>query len=204
MRDKRTRDSKEARSGPRASDGHRRGKVRVSFRARARADLESASRLAAKEIRGLGAYVRRQAQKALVRLTSAPVEVSFTLVSDEEIRSLNAQWRGLDRATDVLSFPQISPEELQDAESSLTDESRQPLGSDGPPLLLGDVVVAPATVFRRADAAEDFRAEMSRVVVHGLLHLMGWDHKRDPQRAAMRRKESELLDSLVPGFSITG
>lgn len=166
------------------------GKVSVFVNAEAKKALFEESPLAEKEIRNLGAYVRRQAKKTLRLLSPLPFQVTFSLVDDGEIRKLNAQWRQLDRVTDVLSFPQMSPQEIEEVDAS------DPTIPEGPPLLLGDVVIAPATVLRRGEEVTFFHREMSRVVIHGLLHLMGWDHKQASDREKMRAKERELLEAV--------
>ena len=99
-------------------------------------------------------------------------EVSVLLVDDPTIRGLNRRWRRLDRATDVLSFP-FGP---------------------GPDRILGDVVIS---VPRAAEQARRFRVplarELKRLLVHGILHLMGYDHRTVAQRREMRALEERLL-----------
>ncbi len=99
-------------------------------------------------------------------------DVSVLLVDDPTIRSLNRRWRRLDRATDVLSFPY----------------------GPGPDRVLGDVVIS---VPRAAEQARRFRVslarELKRLLVHGILHLMGYDHKTAAQRREMRAIEGRLL-----------
>ncbi len=120
------------------------------------------------------------------RLIPFPVEVSLVLVADSEMRELNGQWRGLFRVTDVLSFPQMSIEDLTiNAHEDEADSSQ-------PPTLLGDVVIAPAVVYRRAGSAEVFWEDLGRVLIHGLLHLTGRDHKKAGDRLKMRAEEEEL------------
>ena len=95
-------------------------------------------------------------------------EISVTFVTDEEIRELNAQFRGIDRATDVLSFPQF--EDVQD----IPDEG---------PAVLGDVVIS----LERARAqAEEFghseKRETIYLFVHSILHLLGYDHMEEDEK----------------------
>jgi probable rRNA maturation factor len=114
--------------------------------------------------------------------------VTIALVSDRRVRTLNRQYRGIDRSTDVLSFP------------SFTDHNRRrvPTGAprvkvgeaDGFPFL-GDVVIARGVAARQARAAgHDERTEWRVLALHGLLHLLGYDHDRD--RGEMRRVEARL------------
>jgi probable rRNA maturation factor len=105
------------------------------------------------------------------------VELSVVLTDDERIRALNHQWRGIDKATNVLSFP--------------IDEE-----DDGP--LLGDVVIARETTLR--EAAEEgklFAHHATHLLVHGILHLFGYDHERDAAGAEdMERLEADILARL--------
>ena len=105
------------------------------------------------------------------------------LTDDAEMRKLNRQYRGIDRATDVLSFPQDDP----------------PVA--GMPVLLGDVVISCETAARQArDNGEKIEREMNRLLIHGVLHLLGHDHESDPPAARrMRRLERKLLALAQPG-----
>lgn len=114
-------------------------------------------------------------------------EVSIRTVSDAEIAALKAEWMGVDAATDVLSFP--------------IDEQRPgvvpAVDPDGPPLLLGDIVLAPDFIGRQAsEFGVAPREELSLMVVHGLLHLMGWDHEVDDEAEAMEERERQLLATV--------
>ncbi len=132
--------------------------------------------------RAAGRRLRARALAFLERLGKADRELSVLLVTDRAIRALNRRWRGLDRATDVLSFPLGTPP------------------GSGP--LLGDVVISIDTAARRARAEKrDAAAELERYLVHGLLHLLGYDHQRAVDAARMARKEEDLLKSegLVGG-----
>lgn len=103
----------------------------------------------------------------------APLELSLLLTSDAVIQPLNAQWRGKDAATDVLSFP--------------LDE--------GP--VLGDVVISVDTAARRVDG-ETWRLEdeLAFLLLHGVLHLLGHDHHEPDERAAMEAEEQRLWTAL--------
>jgi len=100
------------------------------------------------------------------------------LVDDARMRSLNRRYRRRDRATDVLAFPQDAPKGG---------------GSSGEPVLLGDVVISVETAARRAGfSPPHLHKELERYLVHGLLHLVGWDHGTAATRAAMRGRERSL------------
>jgi probable rRNA maturation factor len=105
--------------------------------------------------------------------------LSVAVVSDARVRTLNRRYRGVDRATDVLSFP---------AEVSPRDEPRAP---GHKPRTLGDIVIARGVARRQArDAGHSELTEWRVLALHGLLHLLGYDHERDAGR--MRRVESRL------------
>ena len=118
-------------------------------------------------------------------------EVSVTFTDDEGIRRLNAQFRGIDKATDVLSFP-------------LTDfEGGEEPPVDGDEIALGDVVIS----LERAEAqAEEyghsFEREVAFLCVHSMLHLLGYDHVDDEAAEAdMRRRQTEILEQMGLGVN---
>jgi len=114
-------------------------------------------------------------------------EVSVRFTSDDEVKGLNADWRGKDKATNVLSFPMVEPEQL----GSLAR-------TEGGEALLGDIVLAHGVC--AAEAAEKGIAvctHAAHLVVHGALHLLGYDHERGDEDAetmedAERRSLAEL------------
>jgi probable rRNA maturation factor len=111
-------------------------------------------------------------------------EVSLVLVSADRIAALNQQHMGRSGPTDVLAFP---IEDLRAGEVPATEQG-------GPPVLLGDVLVCPAVV--RANAAEwgvAFEDEMALMVVHGMLHLLGYDHQEEADAERMETREREIL-----------
>src|SRR6185312_6457943 len=100
------------------------------------------------------------------------IEISITLTGDEEVRSLNAKWRGKDKPTNVLSFPMADERDLSKA--SVTDGQ----------LLLGDIILARGTC--EAEAAKkgvSIEDHAAHLLVHGTLHLLGYDHQRDDEAA---------------------
>ncbi len=132
--------------------------------------------------------VKAAVKDALMAEEFPPSEVSVTLVEDAFMRDLNRRWRGLGRTTDVLSFPQF--ESAEAARRAVSGEAF---------VVLGDVVVSPATVLRRA-GPEWFWQDLRRVVVHGVLHLCGWDHATRAQRRRMRARE-EVIGGMSPDGS---
>lgn len=127
------------------------------------------------------------AESAFPQLATSlrPVELSVRLTSDDEIQALNEQWRGKDRPTNVLSFPMADPEELEVA------------GSDGPELMLGDVVLAHGLCAAEAEAKGISIGDHAvHLLVHGTLHLLGYDHGDDEAAAAMEEREVRALARL--------
>lgn len=121
------------------------------------------------------------------------VELSVRLSSDEEVRTLNAAWRGKDRPTNVLSFPLVDEAELAD------------LAQGGPELLLGDVILARNTC--AAEAAErsiPLSDHAAHLLVHGTLHLLGHDHGNDRAAADMEQREVRALARLGLGDPYAG
>ncbi|HVR32526.1 MAG TPA: rRNA maturation RNase YbeY [Acidimicrobiia bacterium] len=111
-------------------------------------------------------------------------ELTITAVTDDVIASLKAEHLGIDEPTDVLSFP---IDQLVAARPPV-------VASDGPPLLMGDVVIAPAYIARQAaEHGVSESDELALMVVHGVLHLMGWDHVVDREAEAMEEREREIL-----------
>ncbi len=131
------------------------------------------------------------AESAFPQLTtgSRPVELSIRLTSDSEVQALNSTWRGKDKPTNVLSFPQLKPDELGDIP---TDGP-----TDGPDLMLGDIVLAYGVCAREAEEkAMALEHHAAHLVVHATLHLLGYDHGDDGQAKAMEQREVRALTRL--------
>jgi probable rRNA maturation factor len=113
------------------------------------------------------------------------VELSVTLTSDEHVRELNAKWRNRDKPTNVLSFPMADELDLGRANVS------------GMELLLGDIVLAHGVC--EAEAAEKgvpLEQHATHLMVHGTLHLLGYDHHKDSEAADMEAREVRALERL--------
>lgn len=111
-------------------------------------------------------------------------EVTLLFVSESEMASYNKRFLDRDTPTDVLAFPveELLPGVAPDA------------NPQGPPLMLGDVIVAPAYVQRQAtDLGVTFDDEMALMITHGILHLLGYDHIEDDEAERMEARERELL-----------
>ena len=115
------------------------------------------------------------------------IEVSVRLADDEEVRGLNAQYRGKDKATNVLSFPMIQRDLLE----SVTQNS------DDGEVLLGDIILAHGVcVAEAADKGISVQDHATHLLVHGTLHLLGFDHQGDPEAEAMEAIERDALADL--------
>ncbi len=120
----------------------------------------------------------RLVEKILLYLDLSPrSELCVSLVSDVDMRELNRQYRQIDATTDVLCFPQKS---------------------DVSPDLLGDIVISYQTALRHSRRLEiTVEEELRLLVVHAVLHLLGFDHKKKKERETMREKEKEVLSYLA-------
>lgn len=118
------------------------------------------------------------------RGVTGPSEASLVLADDALVRDLNRDYRGQDRPTNVLTFANLDGDPL-------------PVHGDDAPVLLGDVVIAFETTAAEA-AAEGKRLgdHFSHLVVHGMLHLLGFDHETDAQAAEMEGLETRILSKL--------
>jgi rRNA maturation RNase YbeY len=148
----------------------------------------------------------RAVARSLLRLLALPsAELSIVLTGDAAIRALNRDYRGKDTPTDVLSFPQLDD----------VSESPSPGGRDGPassdqPMALGDIVISVETAVRQARAMRMTPAlRMRGLLIHGLLHLLGYDHERSAAEArrkvARERELAAMLESPMtaprPGYT---
>ena len=136
--------------------------------------------------RSVLAAVAASSHAALADATMC-VEISVKLTDDEEVRSLNASFRGKDKPTNVLSFPMLDSDLLE------------PLSkAEGGEVLLGDVVLAQGVCAAEArDKGVSVEDHAAHLIVHGTLHLLGYDHETSDEDAeAMERIERRALDSI--------
>ena len=134
----------------------------------------------------LAARAGNAAAQVAPELGQARLSISIVLTDDAALQTLNYEWRGKDKATNVLSFPMLARGEL------LT------LADDGPPVLLGDIAVALETCAREAsEKSFSLQDHTTHLLVHGLLHLAGYDHESGTQDAdAMEQLEIKALAIL--------
>ena len=133
-------------------------------------------------------------RKAASACTRQDVEISLSFVSLDEIHTLNREYRGVDRPTDVLSFPMFgSIEELEEA-CAFQD------GEEGREVPLGDVVICMDKI---REQAEEFGHSTERETVylftHSVLHLLGYDHETEEDKRVMRAREEEIMETLGIG-----
>ena len=130
------------------------------------------------QLDGLAERAVLEALKQSDAKVTGAAELSVLLTNDEEQQALNKQWRGKDSSTNVLSFPQIEP---------------------GDPVvgLLGDITMARETLIREAEEqGVSFEDHFTHLVVHGFLHILGYDHLDDDEAAEMEGLETSILATL--------
>jgi probable rRNA maturation factor len=130
--------------------------------------------------------VIQRAVAAAAEIVDADVgeaEIAVMLTDDAGIRILNSNWRGIDKPTNVLSFPAL--------------QRASPSGPDDAPRMLGDIAIAYETTRKEADDEQKpFDHHLSHLAVHGFLHLIGYDHEQDHDAEAMETLEQEILAQL--------
>ena len=119
----------------------------------------------------------------LEEIESDRCEISVTFVDMEEIHSLNKEYRDVDRPTDVLSFPQF-----YDLEEEIPEVGE---------ICLGDVVICKEKAEEQAEEfGHSFEREIIYLFVHSVLHLLGYDHMEEDEKACMRSREEEIMEHL--------
>jgi probable rRNA maturation factor len=118
-------------------------------------------------------------------LDGAPAEMSLVLADDALVQTLNRDYRDKDKPTNVLSFALL--DDLEDTYDVLARD-------EGMPILIGDVILAFETVQREAlEQGKSFGDHLTHLVIHGVLHLLGYDHQSDPDADRMERLETSIL-----------
>ncbi len=123
-------------------------------------------------------------------------EISLLLTDNKEIREINKEFRNIDSATDVLSFPAIEyqePGDFSDLEEAVEEYFHPETGE----LLLGDIVISVEQAIKQAEEyGHSLVREMAFLTAHSMLHLMGYDHMEEDERSIMEAKQAEILDKL--------
>lgn len=122
-------------------------------------------------------------------------EVNLLLTMNDEIHEMNQNFREIDRATDVLSFPMVDYEKagnfnfLEDAMEYFNPETGE--------LMLGDIVISKEKVISQAEEyGHSIEREYAFLIAHSMLHLFGYDHMEEEERIAMEEKQKEILEQL--------
>ncbi len=122
-------------------------------------------------------------------------EVSLLLTMNEEIRQMNQEFRGIDKATDVLSFPMVDYETA--GEFGFLEEHREYFHPESGELLLGDIVISKEKVLSQAEEyGHSAKREYAFLIAHSVLHLTGYDHMEDDERLEMEQMQREILEQL--------
>ena len=146
-----------------------------------------------KEVESVTLLVRRCVKAALaVEGVDYPCEVNVIITSDREIQSINSQTRGVDKPTDVLSFPmfEFRPGHFKADESYADPETGR--------IFLGYIVLSLDRVLAQAKKfGHSSQREMAYLIIHATLHLLGYDHKDEgEEKARMRRQEKEIIRKI--------
>ncbi|MEO6946829.1 MAG: rRNA maturation RNase YbeY [Nitrobacter sp.] len=131
------------------------------------------------------AIIHRAIQTAaeMVDTDTGDAELAIMLTDDAGIRTLNANWRGIDKPTNVLSFPALQP-------------TGTPSAGDAP-RMLGDIAIAYETTRSEADDEQKpFEHHLTHLTIHGFLHLIGYDHETDEEAGEMENLERKILAQL--------
>ncbi|ANX00544.1 rRNA maturation RNase YbeY [Thermoclostridium stercorarium subsp. leptospartum DSM 9219] len=120
-----------------------------------------------------------------------PVLVSVLLVENDEIRRINAEYRKKDSVTDVLSFPML---DMEDG-SFITEPTE--IDMDDGKLFLGDIVISvPRAIEQAENYGHSVERELAFLTVHGVLHLLGYDHNIPEREEKMKKRQEEILESI--------
>lgn len=124
-------------------------------------------------------------------------EISMLFVDNEEIREINNETRGIDRATDVLSFPMLDYQDKKVFKEVYKDKNFDITFMDGEELVLGDIVLSLERALEQSkEYNHSFEREACYLVVHSVLHLLGYDHMEEDDKRIMRKREEEILGKL--------
>ena len=131
-------------------------------------------------------------------LENCPYEVSVNvlLTDDQGIHAMNKQYRGIDRPTDVLSFPNVDYENPSDF-TGIEDTAEDYFDPESGELCLGDIVISVDKVYAQAEEyGHTPRREYAFLIAHSMLHLLGYDHMEPDEAAVMEQKQEDILNRL--------
>ncbi|MBP9708402.1 MAG: rRNA maturation RNase YbeY [Oligoflexales bacterium] len=142
-------------------------------------------------------WLAHQAERICQLLKVDHLELSIRFVDQEEIINLNRRFREKDSSTDVLSFPQISWQKQPELGLNEHDFSKNNLNSDSVPTMLGDVVISVIDAQKNAtEIGQSLEAEILFLMVHGILHLCGYDHQIPIDEQKMLQQQTMIINSL--------
>ena len=124
-------------------------------------------------------------------------QISLLFVNNEEIREINKETRNIDKATDVLSFPMLDSPKGKFFKDVYKDKKFDVMYMDGDELVLGDMVLSLERAMEQSiEYNHSFKREVCYLVVHSILHLLGYDHMEEDEKKIMRTREEEILNGL--------
>jgi len=134
-------------------------------------------------------WVKRIAQTVLkAEGVAHPYEVSLVFTDSETVQQINRDYRGVDEPTDVLAFYMLSQKEVDDSFVLPPDEVTR----------LGEVIISyPQTVEQAREQGHSTERELALLIIHGILHLLDYDHEEPEEEAEMRKREKELLEKCL-------
>ena len=137
-----------------------------------------------------GGRVRKVVRQVLkAEGVPSPYEVSLVFTDSETVRQLNREYRGVDEPTDVLAFYML-PQKIADSSFVLPPDGVT---------RLGEVIISyPQAVAQAREQGHSLERELALLVIHGILHLLGYDHEEPEEEHKMREREKELLDKCLP------
>lgn len=125
------------------------------------------------------------------------VEINLLLTDNENIHRMNQEFREIDRATDVLSFPMLEYEIPGDFSGVENEPGIEVFHPESGELLLGDIVISVDKVLEQAESyGHSAKREFAFLIVHSMLHLFGYDHIEEDERSEMEAKQKEILEQL--------
>ena len=128
---------------------------------------------------------------------NSPYQISLLFVDNDEIREINRDTRGIDKATDVLSFPMLDYPKDKVFKDVYKNVKFNEIYLDGEELVLGDMVLSLERAREQSiEYNHSFNREVCYLVVHSILHLLGYDHMENEEKKKMRQREEEILGNL--------
>lgn len=126
-----------------------------------------------------------------------PYEVSVIYVDNETIKEINLETRGIDRATDVLSFPMLDYDDKKVFKECYDGHDFSVIDLNDGNLVLGDIVLSLERAKEQSkEFGHSFEREVCYLIIHSVLHLLGYDHMEEDEKKVMRKREEEILNKF--------